>query len=104
MTSDLTQTQLRVTHHQVFASSLSRARLVPGKSFIGHWVYKLKGDLVTNATPAATLEVPRNLRLVRISPSLWCVRAPVLVHVCLADTVMCPRRLVSENSQLTMEP
>ncbi len=35
--------------------------------------------------------------------SLWCVGVAVLVQIYLTDAVMCSRRMVSENSQLTVE-
>src|SRR5580692_9601823 len=54
--------------------------------------------------PAAKLEVLLCLWLIRVAPSLWRVRGTVLVQVCLADTVMCFGRAVSENCQLAMEP
>src|SRR5258707_1526883 len=42
--------------------------------------------------------------LKRVPSSAWCVRGAVVVQVCLADTVVGFRRLVSKNSQLTTEP
>ena len=61
-------------------------------------------DLIAQLTPVAMLVVLLNLWLKRVPSSAWCVRAAVVVQVCLADTVVGLRRLVSKNSQLTTEP
>src|SRR5580700_7165601 len=53
--------------------------------------------------PRLALEVPRNLWLRSVTPSLWCVRASVVVKVCFGDMVMSLRRMVSKNSQLMTE-
>src|SRR4029077_14983124 len=45
-----------------------------------------------------------NLWLVRVPSSTWCVRAAVVVQVCLAYTISCLWRMISENSQLAMQP
>jgi hypothetical protein len=50
------------------------------------------------------LEVARNLGLVGVASGTGCVRAAIVVQVCLADTIRCQRGLISENSQLAMEP
>ena len=53
------------------------------------------------AVGALLLRIPW---LIRVTRSFRSVRAAVVVQICFADAVMCLRRIISKDRQLTMKP